>query len=98
MPLSGRNSFSNPRRRNAVTQNYYDATGTLVLDKVTPIIKALFGGFNLDETYPGDGEVYIATISEENHPNWEAIREALVEVANERNLTPTEGVGDGADG
>lgn len=33
-----------------MAQNYYDATGTLVLDKVTPIIKALFGGFNLDET------------------------------------------------
>lgn len=30
-----------------MANNYYDATGTLVLDKVTPVIKALFDGFNL---------------------------------------------------
>lgn len=81
-----------------MANNYYDATGTLVLDKVTPVIKALFGGFNLDEKYPGNGEAYIATISEENDPNWDAIREALVELAEELDLTPTEDVVDGADG
>jgi len=39
-----------------MSNNYSDATGVLVLDRITPVITALFGGFNLDETYPGDGD------------------------------------------
>ena len=33
-----------------MSNNYYDATGVLVLDRITPVMTALFGGFNLDET------------------------------------------------
>jgi hypothetical protein len=46
-----------------MAQNYYDGTGVLVLDKVTPVIRGLFGLFRLDETYPGDGRVYIGVSS-----------------------------------
>lgn len=64
-----------------MANTYYDATGVLVLDKVTPVIEALFGAFHLDANYPGGGEVYIATISEQRRPSWDAISDALAEVA-----------------
>lgn len=67
---------------------------------MTPVIKALFSGFNLDESDPGEdgGEVYIAVISEKSDPDWDSIREALAELTEEMGLTPTEGVDDGFDG
>ena len=40
-----------------MANTYFDATGVLVLDRVTPVITTLFGGFKLDEAYPGNGEV-----------------------------------------
>lgn len=70
-----------------MANNYYDATGVLVLDKVTPVITALFGGFNLDETYPGNGEVYIARISEANDPQWDDILESLETLCGELGLS-----------
>lgn len=80
-----------------MANNYYEATGTLVLDIVTPVIQALFGGFKLGAKYPGDGECYIATLSEVNEPNWNDIRQALAALARERGLAPPEGVHDDAD-
>ena len=80
-----------------MANNYFDATGTLVLDIVTPVIQALFGGFKLDAKYPGNGECYIANLSEVNEPNWNDIRQALVALAQERGLAPTEGVHDDDD-
>ncbi len=53
-----------------MANNYYEGTGVLMLDRVTPVIKALFGGFALDENYPGDGQAYIAQIAETNDPQW----------------------------
>lgn len=64
-----------------MANNYYDATGVLVLHQVTPVIRALFGGFNLDETIPGDGMVYIASQSEECEPTWDDIRDKLEALA-----------------
>lgn len=61
-----------------MADNYYDATGVLVLKKVTPVITALFGGFNLDESYPGDGQAYLAKISDSNNPSWDDVLEGLV--------------------
>ncbi|MDR0439911.1 MAG: hypothetical protein LBI59_02870 [Candidatus Accumulibacter sp.] len=60
-----------------MADNYYDATGVLILDRVTPVIFALFGAYNLDETFPGDGQAYIARISESNDPQWDDVREGL---------------------
>lgn len=65
-----------------MANNYYDATGVLILDQVTPVITALFGAFRLDETSPGDGEVYIARLSESDDPQWDDVLEGLVELAN----------------
>jgi hypothetical protein len=64
-----------------MANNYYDATGVLVLDRVTPVIKALFGAFKLDETYPGSGKTYIARLSETNYPQWDNVLEGLADLA-----------------
>ncbi|MBZ0291751.1 MAG: hypothetical protein K8L99_04205 [Anaerolineae bacterium] len=57
--------------------NYSDSTGVLELEKVTPAIKALFGAFNMDESYPGDGKVYIARISEGQDTSWGVVVDNL---------------------
>lgn len=64
-----------------MANNYYDATGVLVLDQVTPVITTLFGGFSLDPTYPGNGRAYIARISESNNPLWDDVQEGLTDLA-----------------
>lgn len=64
-----------------MANNYYDATGVLVLDRVTPVITALFGGFKLDASHPGDGQAYIALVAEDNNPSWEDLCEGLSELA-----------------
>lgn len=64
--------------------NHHRATGALVLDKVTPVITALFGAFNLDADLPGKGQAYFAQRSESTDPQWMDIHEALSTLA--RNL------------
>ncbi|MGP3790499.1 hypothetical protein [Pseudomonas sp. B392_1p] len=64
-----------------MANNYYDATGVLMLDRVTPVITALFGAFALDETYPGDGRAYIARISESNDAQWSDVLDGLGDLA-----------------
>jgi hypothetical protein len=64
-----------------MANNYYDATGVLVLSQVIPVIKALFSVFNLDESYPGNGEAYIARMSESDNPEWDDVREGLADLA-----------------
>lgn len=64
-----------------MANTYYDATGVLVLDKITPVINALFGDYRMDKTHPGNGEVYIARISDENYPSWDGVLENLDDLA-----------------
>ena len=70
-----------------MANNYYDATGVLLLDRVTPIIVALFGGYHLDESHPGDGAAYIARRSESNDLQWSAVKDELIKLATQFNLT-----------
>ncbi|WP_313024527.1 hypothetical protein [Pseudomonas lopnurensis] len=70
-----------------MANNYFDATGVLMLDRVTPVITALFGAFNLDETYPGDGRAYIARISESDDAQWATVLDALADLAAKLDLT-----------
>lgn len=63
-----------------MADNYYEGTGVLMLDHVTPIIKALFSAFALDEHYPGNGNAYIARIAETNDPQWDDVLEGLVDL------------------
>lgn len=64
-----------------MANHYYDATGVLILDKVTPVITALFGGFNLDPNFPGDGRAYIARIPKSDDPLWEDVEARLADLA-----------------
>lgn len=73
-----------------MANSYYDATGVLVLDTVTPVITALFSGFNLDASYPGNGEAYIARISEDNDPSWDDVLENLNDLAESLSLSCAE--------
>ncbi len=66
-----------------MANNYYDATGVLVLDRVTPVIQALFGAFALDASYPGNGCAYIAQIAETNHPQWSDVLDGLEGLADQ---------------
>lgn len=69
-----------------MANSYYDATGVLMLERVTPVITAVFGSFNLDESHPGSGQAYIARISESNDPQWSDVLEALTDLAAQLDL------------
>ncbi|MFJ5483765.1 hypothetical protein [Pectobacterium actinidiae] len=64
-----------------MASNYYEATGVLVLDRVTPVINALFRGLNLNAAYPGDGQAYIAHNYNDSSADWDTICEELAAVA-----------------
>lgn len=64
-----------------MANNYYDATGVLVLDQVTPVISALFGRFRLDPTYPGNGKAYIARTTDHHIPQWSDVLVDLMTLA-----------------
>jgi hypothetical protein len=60
-----------------VAKHYYNATGVLVLERVTPVIDALFGAFGLDREDPGNGRASIAS----GLVLWSDVRERLVDLA-----------------
>ena len=64
-----------------MANNYYEGTGVLVLDHVTPVIKALFGAFRLDEHHPSNGQAYIAQIAETNNSRWTDVLDGLENLA-----------------
>ena len=64
-----------------MANNYYEGTGVLVLERVTPVIKALFGAFALNEGHPGNGQAYIAQIAETNDPRWTDVLDGLEDLA-----------------
>lgn len=66
-----------------MADSYYEGTGVLVLQQVTPVIKALFSGFQLDPRYPGNQHVYIAMQSFEGLPEWDNIGQSLLTLARE---------------
>ncbi|MBJ7223597.1 MULTISPECIES: hypothetical protein [unclassified Brenneria] len=70
-----------------MANNYYEATGLLVLDQVTPIITALFGGLKLDASYPGDGQAYIALNYQDSCAHWDTICEDLAAIATSLGLS-----------
>lgn len=68
--------------------NYYEPTGVLMLERVTPVISALFDAFNLDANYPGNGRAFIATIAETNDPQWSDVLEGLTTLSTQLNISP----------
>lgn len=70
-----------------MADNYYDMTGVLVLKQVTPVIEALFGMYELDKQFPGNGEAYIAEIAEKTSVSWDAVCGNLHELITALGLT-----------
>ncbi|MDR2788128.1 MAG: hypothetical protein LBD06_07185 [Candidatus Accumulibacter sp.] len=56
-----------------MSESHYAATGLLVLDRVTPMIAALFGEFNLKANCPGKGRAGISLTPGRSFPCWENI-------------------------
>jgi len=79
-----------------MSDNYHEGTGELVLEEVTPIIKALFGSFEV--IWNGlDEDANTASISFSTHshyPNWGSIHERLKNLASSMKLS----LPDGSDG
>lgn len=65
--------------------NSSQMTGVLSLNNVTPVIKALFGPYELDENFPSNQCVYIAYSADQGCP-WDTVLENLRSLAKELNL------------
>ena len=76
-----------------MANNYYAATGVLVLDRVTPVIQALFGAFALDASHPGNGQAYIAQIAETDNPQWPDVLDGLKSLAAQLGISMPEDEG-----
>lgn len=71
--------------------HYFEGTGVLVLERVTPVIKALFSPFSLDETFPGIGQAYIARDAECTDPQWSDLFGRLEDLAAQLGVAMPEG-------
>jgi hypothetical protein len=58
-----------------------EATGVLLLNKVTPVIEALFQPLKLDPKFPGSGQALIATDSKDGDPSWSDVHRNLPALA-----------------
>lgn len=65
-----------------MSNNTYNETGILVLDAVTPVIRALFNRFELDVSFAREpaGQVYLTKINENNMPRWDDINVDLIDL------------------
>lgn len=70
-----------------MSTSFYEGTGLLTLEKVTPIIKALFQGFALTPDFNDRGDAFIALITESSTPDWDSIKHRLLALASERDIS-----------
>jgi hypothetical protein len=70
-----------------MANNYYNSTGVLSLNVITPVITALFEHYHLDGDYPGEGKAYIADIAEETDDSVDSLLERLQELAETLGVT-----------
>ncbi|WP_321967057.1 hypothetical protein [Burkholderia cepacia] len=77
-----------------MSNNYYDATGVLEFSAnavITPVIRALFRPFKLDEDdlrRSPSTTVYIAHLAEDNNTDWETIFASIAEEAQGIGIRP----------
>ncbi|MFN9471424.1 hypothetical protein [Acidovorax sp.] len=71
-----------------MSHNSYQATGVLVLGKVTPVIEALFSDFALDANDPGGDMAYIHQCSDSHECQWDDLAERLKPLIVARGITP----------
>lgn len=68
-----------------MANHLHTGTGVLVLDRVTPVIKALFGGFLLHESRPGRGRAHISRRAGDD-PQWSDVMNGLKDLATQLNV------------
>ncbi|CAJ3214237.1 Uncharacterised protein [Burkholderia pseudomallei] len=61
-----------------MAHHYYDITGVLVLEEVTPVIEVLFHDLQLDAVDAGPGLAYFAQGSHHGDRSWHAIRDNIL--------------------
>ena len=60
-----------------MTATFFDTTGVLMLEKVTPVIKAIYGGYNPDAECLDDGTYCIAMTQYGGDSSWGTVIDAL---------------------
>jgi hypothetical protein len=70
--------------------SYYQMTGVLTLERVTPVITALFDGFHLEADTLGKGRALISLKAGEYYPRWEKIVAELSRLAVDLGVLPRE--------
>jgi hypothetical protein len=73
-----------------MANNHYAATGVLTLERVTPLIVALFGEFHLKANYPRKGRAAIALTAGSAFPCWENIHGKLSALGIHLGILPQE--------
>ena len=78
-----------------MANTYYNTTGVLHLERVTPVIRALFGHLELDPTYPGNGQTYIADLAEQTNNSWSEVLKGVRELLIKKGKIPSESLTNG---
>jgi hypothetical protein len=73
-----------------MTNSDYQMTGVLTLERVTPVMSALFRELRLDAHYPGKGLAYIALTAHGHFPSWNSILIELFQLAAGLGVLPRE--------
>jgi hypothetical protein len=73
-----------------MANNYYQMTGVLTLERVTPVIGALFGAFHLDADYPGQGQAYIVLTDDDDFPDRDELIAGLSRLGADLGVLPRE--------
>ena len=66
-----------------MASNFYQQTGIILLDNVTPVIKTIFSAFTIGEVRNGSAS-FIS--DDDNNLHWESLREDLVRLAEEMQI------------
>lgn len=69
-----------------MADTFFDTTGVLFLEKVTPIIKALFVGYEVADEFYGDDKCYIAMTQYGGDSSWDTVIEELVKLAQSKGM------------
>ena len=83
-----------------MSNTYSDSTGVIQFRgqvNATPVIKALFSAFELDPSYPGGNQAYIARLAELSSTSWDAIFDNIVAQLDALGLQLPESDDDGPD-
>jgi len=78
-----------------MANNYQDIVGQIYLEKMTPVIAALFKTYNLNphSNYPGNGAygIWCGELVGNDYPTWDSFAESLRELCQQLNIVVDDG-------